>query len=131
MRSGWACSRPATADEALRREAWLKDRRGVGRLLSQMGGAIKSGDIPLREAFAEADIIGSRAAKEEREREESRVSEALSREAIDQTEAKWLSDRINRDGTLHENERKLLQFIKQNSPSVDPLLDDLFEKAGL
>ncbi len=121
----------ASADEALRREAWLKDRRGVGRLLSQMGGAIKSGDIPIREAFAEADVFGTRAAKAEREREDARVSEALSKEAIDQAEAKWLSERINRDGTLHETERKLLQFIKQNSPSVDPLLDELFAKAGL
>ena len=119
------------ADEALRREAWLKDRRGVGRLLGQVGGAVKSRDIPIREAFAEADIFGTRAAKEERAREEARVSEALSREAIDEAEAKWLSERINRDGTLHENERKLLEFIKKNSPSVDPLLDELFAKAGL
>ncbi len=119
------------ADEALRREAWLKDRRGVGRLLGQMGKALGSGDVPVREAMAEADIFGSRAAKLEREREAARVSEALSREAIDHEEAQWLSARINRDDTLHENERKLLAFIKKNSPSVDPLLDDLFAKAGL
>ena len=35
------------------------------------------------------------------------------------------------DGSLHDNERALLDFIKANSPQIDPSLTPLFEKAGI
>ena len=38
---------------------------------------------------------------------------------------------MNRDGVVREAERRLLAFIKENSPQTDPALDELFEKAGL
>lgn len=120
-----------SAEEALRRERWLEERRGVGQLLGGMGRAAGSGDVPLSEAWRTFDPFGSEAARAERNREETQVREALSREAIDEGEAKWLIGQIDRDGILHENERALLAFIKQNSPSIHPLLDDLIAKAGV
>ena len=120
-----------SAEEALHRERWLQERRGVGGLLGQMGQAVGRGDIPLGEAWKAFDPLGSQAGREERQREEARVREALSREAIDEQEAIWLSARIMRDGTLHENERALLAFIKQNSPSIHPKLDEVMAKAGV
>jgi len=120
-----------TADEALRRERWLEERRGVGQLLGDMGRAAGSGDIPLREAWKSFDPFGSEAARAERDREAAQVSQALSREAIDEEEAKWLIGQIDRDGILHEDERALLAFIKQHSPSIHPSLNDLMAKAGV
>lgn len=119
------------AEEARRRERWLEERRGVGQLLGDIGRAAGSGDIPLREAWKTFDPFGGEAAREERDREAARVGEALSREAIDAGEARWLIGQIDRDGILHENERALLAFIKQNSPNIDPSLDDLMAKAGV
>lgn len=46
-------------------------------------------------------------------------------------EAKWVAERILRDGAVDENERALLAFLKKESPSVDPSLQALFKKAGL
>ncbi len=119
------------AEEARRRERWLEERRGVGQLLGDMGRAAGSGDIPLGEAWKTLDPFGSEAAREERDREATRVSEALSREAIDEDEARWLIGQIDRDGVLHDNERALLAFIKQNSPNTHPLLNELMAKAGV
>jgi hypothetical protein len=120
----------ADAEEVLRREAWLKERGAVGRLFKAIGGSVASGDVPLSESWHEADVFGNVAAREEREREEAQLHEALAREAIDEEEAKWLMGRIRLDGVLHENERALLTFLKANAPNVPPALTALFEKAG-
>ena len=97
-------------------------------LLAGVGKAFARRDVPVREAFTEAGLIGS---DREREAEETRMREALRRETIDEGEARWLSAKIGADGVLHEGERRLLRFIKQESPSIHPLLDDLFAKAGI
>jgi hypothetical protein len=114
------------ADEALRREAWLEDRRGVGGLLFEIGGSILSPDF----SGAWGGLFGGRA-REEAEREAARAHEAMRREAINAVEAKWLIDRLDQDSLLHENERALLAFIKRESSRIDPMLDPWFEKAGL
>ncbi len=119
------------AEEARRRERWLEQRRGVGQLLGDMGRAVGSGDIPLSETWKTFDPFGGKAAREERDREAARVRSAMSRQAIDEDEAKWLIGQIDRDGILHENERALLAFVKQHSPNIHPALNDLMAKAGL
>jgi hypothetical protein len=119
------------AEEALRREAWLKERGAVGRIFKAIGESVAAGDIPFGETWGEADLFDSVSDREEREREEARVREALAREAIDEGEARWLAGRIRLDGVLHENERALLKFLKDNSPDVHPSLNELFAKAGV
>ena len=51
-------------------------------------------------------------------------------EQITEEEARWLAERIGRDGTLHENEKALLMFIKQESPDIHPLLQPLMDKVA-
>lgn len=115
--------------ESLRREAWLKDRRGVGRLLGHMGGAMLKGN--LADNWAAADIFGTNAKRDDAERQQRVAAEAVRREAIDESEAAWLLERINVDGVLHDNEKALLIFIKTHSPRIHGSLDPLFERAGL
>jgi len=119
------------AEEAVRREKWLGERRGIGQLLGQIGRAAVTGNMDIKGARDQADPTGRTAARAQQEREDKQTREALSREAIDAGEAEWLSGQIMKDGTLHENERKLLAFIKQNSPTVNPALDAVFAKAGI
>ena len=51
-------------------------------------------------------------------------------ETVEANEASWLVERIGRDGVLHENERALVAYLKQESPYVDPTLESLFEKVA-
>lgn len=119
------------AQEAQRRELWLEDRRGVGRLLVEAGRALVRGDIPVGEAYRAVDPFGAEASRAARERDSARVAEALHREAIDAAEARWLVGRLADYPVLSEGAVRLLRFIKENSPSIDPALDPLFARAGL
>jgi hypothetical protein len=51
-------------------------------------------------------------------------------ERIDSVEAKWLAERIGKDGRLQENELALVKFIKQTSSSIHPDLKPLLEKVA-
>lgn len=114
-----------TAEEAFRREKWLAEREGVGALLRKSGKAMAKGNIPFDAIF------GSREAREAREREERQVAEALSREAIDAEEARWLLKHFGGAKPMSEGAKRLMAFIKTNSPSIDPAVMPLFAKAGL
>lgn len=118
------------ARTVLNREAWLAERRGVGRLLAGMTQAFARRDVPFSEAWRDIDPLGSKRAAEEREEEDRRTREAMQREAIDPVEAKWLIDRIGRDGVLDDNERALLAFIRDNATSIDPALEPLLARAA-
>ncbi len=115
--------------ESLRREAWLNDRRGVGRLLAEMGGAVASGRIA--DNWAAADLLGTRARHEHAERERREAADADRRESVDEAEAAWLIGRIGEDGEMRDTEKALLAFIKTQSPDIHPSLVPLFERAGL
>ena len=112
------------ADEMKRRDAWLSDRRGVGGLLMAVGRALAN---PMKRwSMAHHGDEGDQGT--------SKVAggqEAFARESIDAAEAEWLIGRITEDGILHPNERALMAFIKENSPSIHPSLNPLFEKFGL
>ena len=60
----------------------------------------------------------------------ARLPETFRAERIDNTEAKWLAERIGRNGRLHDNERALVKFIGQSSPSIHPDLRTLLEKVA-
>ncbi len=42
-------------------------------------------------------------------------------------EAKWVIDRINRDGIIHDNEKALLQFLKEESVRLHPEMDAMLK----
>lgn len=125
--------RPAPAtlseEEYSRRDAWLEESRGVGRLMSEIGR--NAATLNLSEGWSSWDPFGSRAAAEQKAKEDSLMHEALTRESIDEAEARWLLGRIAEDDTVHENERALLGFIQDNSPNVHPLLQELFKQVSL
>jgi hypothetical protein len=51
-------------------------------------------------------------------------------ERCDNVEARWLAERIGKDGRLQENEEALVRFIKETSPSIHPELQPLLEKVA-
>jgi len=55
----------------------------------------------------------------------------MAREAIGQEGAHWLFGMIGNASSLSKGAVHLLRFIKNNSPSIDPALVPLFDKAGL
>jgi hypothetical protein len=119
------------AAEALRRERWLEEKGSIGNLLAGVGKALASGDIPVGAAFKEADVFGTHRAREARDKEQVRVREALSRETIDAEEARWLIDQIGKTEGMSDGERRLLAFIKENAPAIDPALEPLLAAAGV
>lgn len=118
-------------EEAVRRERWLSERGSVGQLLSGVGSALARGDVPVRAVFEEFDPFGAKAARKEAEAEARATKLRLSREQIDADEARWVAERILRDGSIDENERALLAFVKKESPAIDPALKDVMAKAGV
>ncbi len=119
------------AGEAMRREAWLEERRGAGGLLWGIARALGRRDVPFEAAWRDADVLRRNRARELAEAEARRTSEAMAREAVDAGECAWLAGRIGRDGVLDDNERALLAFIRANSPHIDPSLNDAMARAGV
>jgi hypothetical protein len=107
---------------ALARDAWL-DQRGdlsLEAMLGGMGAGLKG-------------LFGGYREQTEEERAIARLTqqkiEIVTHEAVTAAEAAWLSERIGRGGKLTPNERALLAFLKAESPSIDPALRPLLERA--
>jgi len=107
---------------ALARDAWL-DRRGELSLDAMLGG-MATGLKGLFGGYREQTV---------EERSIARLTqqkvEIVTHEAVTAAEATWLAERIGRDGKMSPNERALLAFLKTESPSIDPALRALVEKA--
>src|SRR5581483_2329098 len=118
--SGYA---PPPREIALAREAWL-DRRGdlsLDAILSGMASGLKGLFGGYREQTTEERAIAQLTQQK---------VEIITREALTPADAKWLAQRIGRDGAMTSNERALLQFLKAESPSIDPALKELVDKAS-
>ena len=118
-------------EEGARREHWLDERDSIGSILSGVGGALAGGKIPFREVMNEFDPTWSKYFSKQAAAVEAAAKAAAAHEAIDAAEAKWLADRILRDGSIDENERALLAFLKKESPSIDAALLPVMKQAGL
>jgi hypothetical protein len=107
---------------ALARDAWL-DRRGDLSLDAMLGG-MGSGLNGLFGGYRE---------QTEEERAIARLTqqkiEIVTHEAVTAAEASWLALRIGGSGNLTPNQRALLAFLKAESPSIDPALRQLVERA--
>lgn len=111
-------------DEALRREQWLDDTSvGVSDFMAgTFSGGLKSyfnrmmSDTSVEAAY--------------RARNEAFEAANAESEVIDAVEAKWLVERIGRDGVLHANELALIEFLKKESPDVHPSLKPLLDKVA-
>ncbi len=105
--------------EALRRSEWLSEKPEFGSLFS---GLLSMSLEDLRQAFSKDESVF--AARNQAFEEEGRVAEL-----IEQGEAEWLIGRIDSDRKLHENEKALLRFLKEESPRIHPSLKNLLDKA--
>jgi len=109
--------------ETLRRDEWLDaPPGGVGNFFSRMAagglrGALNAYRQPgMEEAWAERNA-----------RKEAALASA---ETVTAEEAEWLARRMGRDGSLLENEKALLRFIRDEAPSIHPSLKSLIAKAA-
>lgn len=107
---------------ALRREAWLDERGNVTSFMSNMlAGGLKGVFRAYMDPGARQDMP---------ERPAPRRAGIDAARAISEDEAKWLADRIGRDGQMHRNEKALLEFIREESPDVHPALRTLIDAAA-
>lgn len=114
---------PPSRDVALARENWLETPGGfdggLGGFFKKMIGGGLGGVLDAHEskpsAYAERGAV---------------IEEEIARnEIVTEEEASWLVTRIGQDGVLHENEKSLLRFIREESPNIHPLLKPLMDKA--
>ena len=110
-------------ETALRHEKWLDEpSAGVGGLFAAMAagglrGMLKAYTQPgMEDAWAERNT-----------RKEAAIAAA---ESVSAEEAEWLARRMGRDGMLHQNEKALLRFIRDEAPSIHPSLQSLIAKAA-
>jgi len=115
-------SPPPPRDVALAREDWLTSDGGFeggmkGFFKSMFGGGVSGIRDALRD---DQSALAARGAAME--------AEIAANEVVTQSEAGWLVDRIGRDGVLHENEKALLRFIREESPDTHPALRPRMDK---
>lgn len=76
-----------------------------------------------------ADLKGAYTAMTDEERDAERLARQIrdieGAEILDENEGKWVAERIGRDGVIHENERALLRFIRDEAPEIHGGLEDL------
>lgn len=119
--SGYA---PPPRDVALRQEAFFDNTQAD--VSGFFGRMFADGLRGVLNAYKEGSTLeGSWKDRNHQQAEATAVAGA-----IEAAEAKWLADRIGRDGKLHENEKALLDFIKRESPSIHPDLLPLFDRVA-
>jgi len=123
--AGWA---PPGREEALRRERWLADPdAGIA------SGIVRElGQVAVR-GLAPAELIRGLFEPDAAEaffkaREESRQQAASTAAPVNAEEARWLVDRIGRDGDFDTNERALIGFLKDLAPHTDEALQPLIDR---
>lgn len=103
------------AEAARKADDWLDEpTAGVGGFVSAMLDFSR-----LRDDAADIDAENAADAR--------LMAEA---EKIDASEAAWLIARLQRDGKISAAEKRLLAFLKAESPSIAPALAALMEKAA-
>ena len=113
-----------TRDEALAREEWLNDTDiNIGGFF----GRVFAGGLRdfTEKVFSDTSVENAYAERNARFAADNRIAESICSD-----EALWLVERIGRDGTLHANERQLLQFIAQEARDVHPKLQPLLDKVA-
>ncbi|MEO1199186.1 MAG: hypothetical protein AAFX39_08125 [Pseudomonadota bacterium] len=108
-------------EEALRREAFLDERPGVSDFMARM---VSGGLRAVWDAYRMGDIQDAWAERNAAHADASHVAEQVTPD-----EARWLADRIGRDGALHENEEALLAFLREAAPDLPPALQTLVDAA--
>ncbi len=113
-----------TREQALRQDAFVDgpDAR-MGSFFARMAAGGVAGILEVYSPAASIDTDWEA-------HNLSREAQARRAEAIDAGESRWLIERIGGKPVLHENERALLQFVKQMSPSIHPDLLPLIDRVA-
>lgn len=126
--AGWAAP---GREEALRRQRWLADpNAGI------MSGIVKEfGEVGVRNIGWYAPELLIRGLFQPdaadalfQERQEARERAMSTAAPVNAEEARWLVDRIGRDGVFDDNERALIGFLKALAPHTDAALQPLIEQ---
>lgn len=126
--AGWT---PPGREEALRRERWLADpEAGIA------SGILKEfGEVGVRNIGWHTPALLIRGLFEPdaadalfREREQGQARAMATAAPVNAEEARWLIDRIGRDGEFDANERALIGFLKDLAPQTDPALQPLIDR---
>jgi hypothetical protein len=105
--------------EALRREDGLaSEPDAAGDLIGQMAAG---GLRRIWNAYRHAGVDQASAARNAR---------SAPARAVTADEAEWLAARMGRNGTLHENLKALLRFVRDESSSIHPSLQPLIDRAA-
>ncbi|MEE9273377.1 MAG: hypothetical protein V3U57_08950 [Robiginitomaculum sp.] len=95
------------AQEALRREKWLEvESKSI---------------IPKMHVPGISNIFGmfkNFSSEDQPQYMHTNGSTIAVAERVTQSEAHWLIERLDRDNILHENEKELLRFLKEESPQI-------------
>jgi hypothetical protein len=113
-----------TRAQALHQDEWLESRGdlSLGNVLSGLvGGGLKGVFSAYQEQSWEELAL---------ERIEQQRIAMITSEPVSEPEAGWLAERIGRDGRLHQNEKALLRFLKQESPRLHESLQPLLDRAA-
>ena len=115
---------------AFAREEWLNDTEidvagTLKNALTSFGSLFKSGGMD--QVFTSDQKRMDQAWARRNVEFEQKSAEAV---RIDQNECHWIVDRIGRDGVIHENEKALVQFLKEESPEIHPSLQALLDKVA-
>ena len=113
--------RVPTREAALKRELWLEERDGTTGFIAKMvAGGLKS----VWNAYAEQSDEERALARLEQEK-----IKLITAEIVTDNEANWLATRIMRDGKICENEKALLEFLRERSPQMHPAFEPLLAQA--
>ncbi|MEM9332247.1 MAG: hypothetical protein AAGA53_13040 [Pseudomonadota bacterium] len=117
-------------EEVLRRDAWMDDvtvdtAGMLSKTLSSFGSLFSDERFSSMGTSAKKQMDAAWRARNRNEE----LSE-IGAEPVDSTEAQWLVERIGRDGVLHENEKALIRYLKEESPNLDASLQPLLEKVA-
>ncbi len=121
---------PPDRQTAFAREEWLNDTE------VDVAGTLKKalssfGELFSADGFGDAFKSDHQRMQEAWEERNAEFEEASGKaEAVDFDESNWLVERIGRDGVFHENEKAIIRFLKEESPSIHPSLHPLLEKVA-
>jgi len=113
---------PPPREVALKREAWLEQRDGISGFMNKMVSGGLKGIFDVYSRSAETSVAEQRV--------KDIQADIVNSRRVTQTETAWLVGRIGRDGNTSENERALIEFIKENSSSIHPSFKALGETAA-
>ena len=107
-------------EEAFRRDAWARDQSvNVGGFFKRM---VSGGYSAVKDAYTDKSVHEEYNAK--------RDADAAAAEEITTCEAGWLAERIGRDGAFDNNERQLLERMRELESELPQDLKALLERAA-